>query len=74
MDRTDVPRVLRLMQKHDLEFELDPGSASYFLSEVELTPGDDESLARWRKHLFLALATSPRTRRSTSTCRASERS
>jgi KUP system potassium uptake protein len=55
MDRTDVPPVLRLMQKHGLEFELDPGSASYFLSKVELMPGDDESLARWRKHLFLAL-------------------
>ena len=55
MDRTDVPRVLRLMQRHNLEFELDPRSATYFLSKVELVQGDDESMARWRKHLFLAL-------------------
>ena len=55
MDRTDVPRVLRQIQKQDLEFELDPASASYFLSKVELLPGDDESMPRWRKHVFLAL-------------------
>jgi KUP system potassium uptake protein len=55
MDRTDVPRVLRLMQKHDLEFPLEPASATYYLSKVELMPGDDESMARWRKHVFLAL-------------------
>ena len=55
MDRTDVPRVLRQIQKRDIEFELDPASASYFLSKVELLPGDDESMARWRKHVFLAL-------------------
>jgi KUP system potassium uptake protein len=55
MDRTDVPRVLRQIQKQDIEFELDPSSASYFLSKVELLPGDAEDMARWRKHVFLAL-------------------
>ena len=47
--------MLRQIQKQDLEFELDPASASYFLSKVELLPGDDESMPRWRKHVFLAL-------------------
>ena len=36
--------------------------------------GDDESLARWRKHLFLALGHVASDAASTSTCRANERS
>jgi KUP system potassium uptake protein len=56
-ERTDVPRVLRLIEKDDeIECPLEVRTASYFLSKVELMPGDDDSLARWRKHLFLALA------------------
>jgi KUP system potassium uptake protein len=56
MDRTDVPRVLRRIEKEDIECPLEVDSASYFLSKVELVRGDDDSMPRWRKHLFLATA------------------
>jgi KUP system potassium uptake protein len=56
MERTDVPRVLRQIEKDDdIECPLEVRTASYFLSKVELMPGDNASMARWRKHLFLAL-------------------
>jgi KUP system potassium uptake protein len=56
MDRTDVPRVLRLIAKRGIECPLEVDTASYFLSKVELVRGDDHSMPRWRKHLFLATA------------------
>jgi KUP system potassium uptake protein len=57
MEPRDVPRLLRqIEQHHQLECPIEVKSASYFLSKVELLPGDDHSLARWRKHLFLALS------------------
>jgi KUP system potassium uptake protein len=56
MDRTDVPRVLRLIEKQEIECPLEVDSASYFLSKVELVRGDDHSMPRWRKQLFLATA------------------
>jgi len=56
MDRTDVPRVLRLIAKRGIECPLEVDTASYFLSKVELVRGDDDSMPRWRKHLFLATA------------------
>ena len=54
--RTDVPRVLRLVEKQEIECPLEVDSASYFLSKIELVRGDDHSMPRWRKHLFLATA------------------
>jgi KUP system potassium uptake protein len=56
MQRVDVPRVLRRLEHEDIECPIEVKSASFFLSKVELLSGDDESLARWRKHLFLAMA------------------
>jgi KUP system potassium uptake protein len=56
MDATDVPEVLREIELSDIECPLEVDSASYFLSKVELVPGDDDSLPRWRKQLFLAMA------------------
>jgi KUP system potassium uptake protein len=56
MDRTDVPRVLRRIEREDIEGPLEVKSASYFLSTIELVRGDDKSMPRWRKHLFLATA------------------
>ena len=55
-DRTDVPRVLRRIEKEDIECPLEVDKASYFLSKVELLPGDDQTMARWRKQVFLAMA------------------
>jgi KUP system potassium uptake protein len=55
MDRTDVPRVLRLIQeREDVECPLEVKSASYFLSKIEVYRGDSPDMSRWRKHLFLA--------------------
>jgi KUP system potassium uptake protein len=56
MDRTDVPRVLRLIEKQDIECPLEVDSASYFLSKVELVRGEGHGMPRWRKQLFLATA------------------
>jgi KUP system potassium uptake protein len=56
MDRTNVPRVLRRIEQQDIEGPLEVKSASYFLSTIELVRGDDKSMPRWRKHLFLATA------------------
>jgi KUP system potassium uptake protein len=54
MEVRDVPAVLRLIEKEDLEFQLEADLASYVLSKVELVVGDEPDMARWRKHLFLA--------------------
>jgi KUP system potassium uptake protein len=57
MERTDVPRLLRQVEhNHRLECPIEVKSASYFLSKVELLPGDEHDMARWRKHLFLAMS------------------
>jgi KUP system potassium uptake protein len=56
MQSVDVPRVLRRLEHEDIECPIEVKSASFFLSKVELLPGDDEAMARWRKHLFLAMA------------------
>jgi KUP system potassium uptake protein len=56
MDKTDIPRVLRRIENEDIECPLEVDSASYFLSKVELVRGDDDSMPRWQKHLFLATA------------------
>jgi KUP system potassium uptake protein len=55
MDRIDVPHVLRQIERLDIESPLEVGRASYFISKVELLPGDDQSMTRWRKHLYLSL-------------------
>jgi KUP system potassium uptake protein len=54
MDRPEVPQVLRLIEKADIECPLEVDEASYFLSTIELHRGDVPGLARWRKNLFLA--------------------
>jgi KUP system potassium uptake protein len=57
MERTDIPLVVHeIEQRDDVECPVEVDSASYFLSKVELLPGDDHNMARWRKQLFLALA------------------
>jgi KUP system potassium uptake protein len=56
MDEADVPAVLRLLEKAPVECPLEVDEASYFLSTVDLTLGDDPGLSRWRKRLFLATA------------------
>lgn len=35
------------------EGHIDVDSASYFLSKLELIPGEDPTMAPWRKRLFI---------------------
>jgi KUP system potassium uptake protein len=55
-DDQDIPAALRQAVAHGLEVEIDPGRATYFVSQITLVRGEDRSMARWRKRLFLALS------------------
>jgi KUP system potassium uptake protein len=50
----NVPDVLRLVEKADIDCPLEVDEASYFLSKIELGVGDAPGMARWRKRLFVA--------------------
>ena len=56
MDQPNVPAVMRLIEKSDIESPVDVANASYFLSTIDLCRGDAPGLSRWRKTLFLATA------------------
>ncbi|MDX6609106.1 MAG: system potassium uptake protein [Solirubrobacterales bacterium] len=56
MEQPDVPQALRLAADAGLECPLEVGEASYFLSTIELRPGDAPGMTRWRKRLFVALS------------------
>ena len=56
MDEPNVPSVLRLLEAAEIERPIDVDQASYFLSKIELRPGDAPTMTRWRKQLFLATA------------------
>ena len=50
----DVPRALALLDPAATEGRLRLGQASYFRSRSELRVGDEPTMARWRKRLFIA--------------------
>jgi KUP system potassium uptake protein len=54
MDEPNVPDVLLLIRKADIESPLPAADVSYFLSTIELRRGDAPGMSRWRKRLFLA--------------------
>jgi KUP system potassium uptake protein len=54
MDQTNVPGLLPLIRKANIESPLDDDRLSYFLSRIELHQGSTPGMSRWRKHLFLA--------------------
>jgi KUP system potassium uptake protein len=54
MDQANVPGLLPLIRKADIESPLDDDKVSYFLSRIELRPGNTPGMSRWRKRLFLA--------------------
>jgi len=54
MEQPDVPAALRCAAEGPLGFPVDVEEASYFLSTIELRPGDAPGMTRWRKRLFLA--------------------
>jgi KUP system potassium uptake protein len=56
MDEPDIPDALREAEQAGLECPLEVGEASYFLSTIELRPGDAPGMTRWRKRLFVATA------------------
>jgi KUP system potassium uptake protein len=53
MEQPDVPAALR-EAAGALALPLEVDEASYFLSTIELRPGNGQGMARWRKRLFLA--------------------
>jgi KUP system potassium uptake protein len=52
----DVPALVRQIAEAGVECPVEPEDASFYLSRVELTPGDGTGMRRWRKHLFLVTA------------------
>jgi KUP system potassium uptake protein len=56
MDEPNVPDVLRLLEQTDAEVRISVDDTSYFLSTIELRRGDEPTMTRWRKRLFIATA------------------
>src|SRR5262245_33149057 len=56
MDEINVPALLPLVRKLDIESPLEPSDISFFLSTIALRPGTAPGMSRWRKRLFLATA------------------
>lgn len=54
MDPANIPGLLPLIAKAKIESPLDDDRLSYFLSRIELHPGNTPGMSRWRKRLFLA--------------------
>jgi KUP system potassium uptake protein len=53
-ESTDVPAALARLDADQTEGPFDLANATYFLSKIELRPGDAAGMARWRKRLFIA--------------------
>ena len=56
MDQINVPALLPLIRKADVESPLNEGEVSYFLSTIDIRPGTTPGMSRWRKRLFIATA------------------
>ena len=54
MERPNIPAALRLLDPAHTEGHIDVDSATYFLSKLELAAGDEPTMPRWRKRLFIA--------------------
>ncbi|HEX8158291.1 MAG TPA: KUP/HAK/KT family potassium transporter, partial [Solirubrobacteraceae bacterium] len=55
-DNHYVPQALRQAAAQGLEVDIDLDNATYFISKITIVCGDDSSMRRWRKKLFLALS------------------
>jgi KUP system potassium uptake protein len=55
-DATNIPEVVRMAAKHDLECEIHLDQLSYYLSRISIVLSDEPGMARWRKRLFLAVS------------------
>jgi KUP system potassium uptake protein len=54
MDVPSVPPLLPLIRAAGEEGRLEEGKVSYFLSTIEVHPGNSPGMSRWRKRLFVA--------------------
>jgi KUP system potassium uptake protein len=54
MDKTNVPDLLPLIRDADAGHPLLDDHLSYFVSRIELVPGHEPGMSRWRKRLFIA--------------------
>jgi KUP system potassium uptake protein len=54
MERPNIPHALTLLDPEHTEGPIDADTASYFLSKLELTAGDEPTMSPWRKRLFIA--------------------
>jgi KUP system potassium uptake protein len=54
MEKPDVPLAIRRAAETGLECPVEVDDASYFLSTIDLRPGEGKELSRWRKRLFIA--------------------
>jgi KUP system potassium uptake protein len=52
----DVPKLVRQIAKTEVECPVDARHASFYLSRVQLTPGDKPGMSHWRKRAFLVIA------------------
>jgi KUP system potassium uptake protein len=52
----DVPALVRQIAKAGVESPVDARDASFYLSRVELSAGDNPGMSHWRKRLFLVTA------------------
>jgi KUP system potassium uptake protein len=55
-DVTNVPELVRMAAKRDLECEIHLNQLSYFLSRITIVLSDEPGMARWRKRLFIAIS------------------
>ena len=56
-DEPNIPEALRRAGSHGAhEVDVDPDTASYFLSRATLRQGNAPGMHRWRKRLFVAIA------------------
>jgi KUP system potassium uptake protein len=54
METPDIRRALRLLGPTEAEGSIGVDDASFFLSKIELTKGEDPSMPAWRTNLFIA--------------------
>ncbi|CAN5635765.1 potassium transporter Kup [soil metagenome] len=55
-DNQNVPAALLQAHGQGLEVDIDVANATYFVSRITITRGDDPVMRPWRKKLFLALS------------------
>jgi KUP system potassium uptake protein len=56
LDRQDIPAALRRARDRVPELDIDPDTASYFLSRITIEHGTAPGMSPWRKRLFIGLS------------------